>query len=121
MAKKKSPRIEAHLFTNDKEFLSLFQDTLKQAELISAESPLWVTSDGRTFRISDMSTEHIRNCIKMIYQHNGNWKHEYLRHFEKELRRRRWMGRDFDDDTLTINKKKLGRLLKELGTIIENS
>lgn len=89
--------------------LSLFED-----EEICCE-PVWVTADGRPYRISEMSTEHIRNCIKMIYQRNGTWKQEYLRIFEKELRKRRMMGRDFDDDTLTIKKKELGRLLKQIG------
>ena len=52
--------------------------------------PAWVTADGTLIKIKDMKTSHIKNCIKMIYRRNGNWRSQYLRLFENELRRRKF-------------------------------
>lgn len=41
--------------------------------------------------LTEMDTLHIKNCIKMIYRSNGNWRHGYLRLFENELRRRKYL------------------------------
>lgn len=52
--------------------------------------PAWRMADGELIAIRDMKTSHIKNCIKMIYKKNGNWRHQYLRYFEDELRRRKY-------------------------------
>ena len=54
-------------------------------------NPLWVTEDGEKLRIEDMSTKHIKNCLKLIYKRNGNWRREFIRPFECELRRRKYV------------------------------
>ena len=51
--------------------------------------PAWRTADGNLIAIQDMDTSHIKNCIKMIYRKNGTWRHQYLRYFETELRKRK--------------------------------
>lgn len=50
--------------------------------------PAWRMKDGKLIAIRDMETSHIKNCIKMIYRSNGTWRHQYLRYFEAELRKR---------------------------------
>lgn len=62
--------------TNDVEFISI---------------PAWRMKDGNLIAIQDMDTSHIKNCIKMIYRHNGTWRHQYLRYFEAELRKRKYL------------------------------
>ena len=52
--------------------------------------PAWRMANGDLIAIEDMSTSHIKNCIKMIYKENGTWRREYLRLFENELRRRKF-------------------------------
>lgn len=51
--------------------------------------PAWRQADGIIIPIKDMETSHIKNCIHMIHRKNGTWRHQYLRYFENELRRRR--------------------------------
>lgn len=53
--------------------------------------PAWRMADGNLIAIQDMDTSHIKNCIKMIYRHNGTWRHQYLRYFEEELRSRKYL------------------------------
>lgn len=54
--------------------------------------PAWRMRDGDLIAIKDMDTSHIKNCIKMIYRSNGTWRHQYLRYFEAELRRREYLS-----------------------------
>ena len=54
--------------------------------------PAWRMKDGRLIAIRDMDTSHIKNCIKMIYRSNGTWRHQYLRYFEDELRKRKFLN-----------------------------
>ena len=55
----------------------------------SISIPAWRMADGNLIAIQDMDTSHIKNCIKMIYRKNGTWRHQYLRYFETELRKRK--------------------------------
>ena len=52
--------------------------------------PAWRMKNGELIAIKDMDTSHIKNCIKMIYRSNGKWRHQYLRYFEAELRKRKF-------------------------------
>ena len=54
--------------------------------------PAWRMNDGNLIAIKDMKTSHIKNCIKMIYRKNGTWRHQYLRYFENELKRRKMLN-----------------------------
>lgn len=53
--------------------------------------PAWRMKDGKLIAIRDMETSYIKNCIKMIYRSNGTWRHQYLRYFEAELRKRKFL------------------------------
>ena len=53
--------------------------------------PAWRMKDGKLIAIRDMETSYIKNCIKMIYKSNGTWRHQYLRYFEAELRKRKFL------------------------------
>lgn len=53
--------------------------------------PAWRMQAGNLIAIRDMDTSHIKNCIKMIYRSNGTWRHQYLRYFEAELRKRKYL------------------------------
>lgn len=61
--------------------------TRSSVEFISI--PAWRMRNGKLIAIKDMDTSHIKNCIKMIYRSNGKWRHQYLRYFEAELRKRK--------------------------------
>ena len=63
--------------------------TYLSVEFISI--PAWRMKDGKLIAIRDMETSHIKNCIKMIYRSNGTWRHQYLRYFEAELRKRKYL------------------------------
>lgn len=54
--------------------------------------PAWRMRDGTLIAIQDMDTSHIKNCIKMIYRSNGTWRHQYLRYFELELLKRKFIS-----------------------------
>lgn len=57
------------------------------------DNPYWEMADHELIAIKDMDTTHIKNCIKRIYKSNGVWRHQYLRLFEAELRKRRILSR----------------------------
>lgn len=57
------------------------------------DNGIWRTANGTRIAIKDMKTTHIKNCLKMIYRSNGNWRREYLRALQRELLRRRWEER----------------------------
>lgn len=112
---------EASLFDGLEDIALECEECIRKAEFVRdkrSNEPIWITSDGRAYYISEMATEHIRNCIKLIYQKNGTWRHKYLRYFEQELRRRRVAKRNFDEDPEFM--KRVGRMLKKLGNILEN-
>ena len=54
--------------------------------------PAWRMRNGKLIAIKDMDTSHIKNCIKMIYRSNGTWRRQYLRYFEAELRKRKFLS-----------------------------
>ena len=64
--------------------------TRSSVEFISI--PAWRMRNGKLIAIKDMDTSHIKNCIKMIYKSNGKWRHQYLRYFEAELRKRKFLS-----------------------------
>ena len=59
--------------------------------------PAWRMNNGELIAIKDMETSHIKNCIRMIYRKNGTWRHQYLRYFENELRRRKHEKLNYQD------------------------
>lgn len=82
------------MFLDNMDFLD--QDMIDSSRLVEDEVefifiPAWRMNDGKLIAIQDMDTSHIKNCIKMIYRHNGTWRHQYLRYFEEELRSRKYL------------------------------
>ena len=69
--------IDSEIFDDGIEFLAI---------------PAWRTKDGELIAIKDMDTSHIKNCIKMIYKSNDTWRYQYLRYFEAELRKRKFLS-----------------------------
>lgn len=45
---------------------------------------VWKTSNQSTIPITEMTTSHIKNCIKLIVRRNG-WREGYLQFLVKEL------------------------------------
>lgn len=68
--------------------------TRSSVEFISI--PAWRMKNGKLIAIKDMDTSHIKNCIKMIYRSNGTWRHQYLRYFEAELRKRKFLSNTYE-------------------------
>lgn len=52
------------------------------------EQGIWETKDHRFYRIKDMGTSHIMNCMELIKKSNFEWRGRYYELFEKELKRR---------------------------------
>lgn len=49
---------------------------------------IWVTREGKSYRIYDMETRHINNCIRMIQRSIARgrpWRVRYLARLELEL------------------------------------
>lgn len=53
---------------------------------------IWIGAGNKRYIIEYMQTSHIKNCIKMIYRKNSNWRQEYLPLFQNELLRRKWQS-----------------------------
>lgn len=51
--------------------------------VINTENPVWTTRDGHKLRVSDMTSAHIRNCMKFTY--GCDWYDV----FENELEKRK--------------------------------
>jgi hypothetical protein len=60
------------------------------------QDKVWITRDGRAYRVSDMTTSHIINCIAMILRKNG-WRRRYLKRLYLELVIRDIQSSDSDD------------------------
>lgn len=52
------------------------------------EITVWRMRDGSLIAIKDMTTSHIKNCIKMIHRSGDTWRREYVKYLESELKRR---------------------------------
>lgn len=51
---------------------------------------IWIGAGNKRYIIEYMDTQHIKNCMHMIYKKNGTWRHEYLQLFQNESLRRKW-------------------------------
>lgn len=51
------------------------------------EEGRWMDRDGHVFKIEDMKTSHIQNCLKYVYK-NYEWNKPYIERFEQELKKR---------------------------------
>lgn len=62
----------------------------------NVEDGIWVTKDGEEIYITDMTSEHIRNCMKMLERNLEKYPSDdmekiarcYLDQFQEELARR---------------------------------
>ena len=50
---------------------------------MSTDLNYWTDRKGNTIKISDMSTEHIKNSIRLILDYD--WRYEYLEVLIREL------------------------------------
>lgn len=73
-----------------KKLRALEHNTIHITERVYPHSPLWITQDGQRLKIEDMTTTHIKNCLKLIYKSNGKWRNQFIRPFECELRKRKY-------------------------------
>lgn len=49
---------------------------------------LWETREGKTLKVTDMTTSHIQNCLRMLKRGNSPYADPFIGMFEKELERR---------------------------------
>ena len=57
------------MFLNkDEYYVDLYtrEDRLRAAAWVAAQTGIWTMKDGTKIPITEMSTEHLENCIKMI-------------------------------------------------------
>ena len=56
-----------------------------------AKEGWWITQDDKVLRLSEMSPEHIKNCIDFIRTYGGklrDYEHEKIDELEEELLKR---------------------------------
>ena len=58
-----------------------------RAEQRAAEG-IWTLQGGKMIKVTDMTTEHIKNCLRMIRHISSPNFDPYIGMFEKELERR---------------------------------
>jgi hypothetical protein len=49
---------------------------------------IWMCRDGRKYRVCDMATSHIMNCVRLIrrsFRQKKPWRVQYLARLEIEL------------------------------------
>lgn len=46
---------------------------------------IWVTRDGQRLLVSNMTTSHIVNALRMIDRHGNTWRADYRERLEIEL------------------------------------
>lgn len=80
--------------------------TNKEGVVFVDKLPVWITNEGKYLYIKDMTTSHIKNCIKLIYKKNGTWRNGYLKYLKEELIKRKY------DMALTVTQYK--EIAKEL-------
>ena len=78
-----------HIFIADDSCDSLYSDYLADLQFEidfphGVNNDEWTTQDGRTLTITEMTTQHIRNCMKMIGTND-----DFYYVLEVELNRRR--------------------------------
>ncbi len=49
---------------------------------------LWQTKDGDWLHVTEMGSQHIKNCIRMLERNNSPFADIYIPMFKKELERR---------------------------------
>ena len=64
--------------------------TNKEGVEFVGKLPVWITNEGKYLYIKDMTTSHIKNCIKLIYKKNGTWRNGYLKYLKEELIKRKY-------------------------------
>lgn len=91
---------------------ALQEETARKAAdnnmVVFVKEPVWITEDGKAIEIRDMDTQHIKNCLHLIYRSNGNWRRPYIRLFKAELRKRKWSR------SLREENKQLGRIVSSV-------
>lgn len=68
------------------EGLKTIQKVVKTNTWVIQETIVWETKNGELLNITDMETDHIKNCVKVIKEHN--WRRVYLPIFIQELKDR---------------------------------
>lgn len=67
-------------------------EDLALAAIYEAEKDIrnntWIAKDGTKYSISEMTTSHIKNCIRIIRRSNYHWRPEYIEPLTQELKRR---------------------------------
>ena len=63
-------------------------ETLSIQARMNASHGLWITKDGRHLNVSEMETNHIQNCMRMLERYDSPFKDIYIPMFKKELKKR---------------------------------
>ena len=84
-----------HVFYTDDSDDSLYDDYLADCQFAidfphGVNNDEWTTLDGRTLKITSMTTQHIQNCMKMIERESTeDYFYDFYYVLESELNRRR--------------------------------
>lgn len=71
--------LEYYCNLDDDEYIQLYESQAKiigehpkdHSKIQTSDQWIWTTKDGKELFVKDMDTNHIKNCIKMIYRKHG--------------------------------------------------
>lgn len=55
---------------------------------LDADRGVWVTADGKEIHIKEMSTQHIKNCLRLLEEQTDDISETYKKQMREELVRR---------------------------------
>lgn len=68
-------------------YVGLFEEMYQKA-VCNAYHGLWQTKDGDWLHVTEMGSQHIKNCIRMLEHNNSPFADIYIPMFKEELERR---------------------------------
>lgn len=58
-------------YTLEDNTIQFYNQTYDCPRLKTSDQWIWTTKEGKEIPVREMDTNHIKNCIKMIYKKNG--------------------------------------------------
>lgn len=78
----------AYEIEHEKQELADMHEKLQIQAKCNAFHGLWQTKDGDWLHVTEMGSQHIKNCIRMLERNNSPFADIYIPMFKEELERR---------------------------------
>ena len=79
----------AYEIEHEKQELADMHEKLQIQAKLNAFHGLWQTKDGDWLHVTEMGSQHIKNCIRMLERNNSPFADIYIPMFKEELERRK--------------------------------